>query len=278
MGAESVSEVSVNRIARYYRDADEASRLGTGWFQLERARTQELLIRYLPPPPATIIDAGGGSGVYACWLAARGYQAHLIDPVLKHVEQARRASAEQPEYQLASTDVGDARHLPYVDGTADAVLLLGPLYHLVEKEDRLACLREAHRVLRPGGLLGGAGISHFASLLDSLTHGFFDDPDFAPILERDLEDGQHRNLTGNPLYFTDAFFHRPGELSREFLAAGFKVLEVLPIEGPGWLARDFDRLWKDPIQRERLLAAVRKTEREPSVLGASAHIMAIGRK
>jgi ubiquinone/menaquinone biosynthesis C-methylase UbiE len=273
-----MSEDSSDRIVRFYHDADEASRLATGWFQLEHARTQELILRYLPPPPATIIDAGGGSGVYACWLAARGYQVHLIDPVPKHVEQARAASNQQPDFPLASAEVGDARPLPHAENSADAVLFLGPLYHLVEKEDRIACLHEAHRVLRPGGLAWGVGISHFASLLDSLAHGFFDDPQFAPILDRDLEDGQHRNPTANPLYFTDAFFHRPGELSREFLAAGFQVLEVLPIEGPGWLARDFDRLWADPIQRDRLLATVRKMEREPSVLGASSHIMAIGRK
>jgi len=273
-----MSEDSSDRIVRFYRDADEASRLQTGWFRLEHARTQELILRYLPPPPGTLIDAGGGSGLYACWLAARGYQVHLIDPVSKHVEQARAASNEQPDFQLASAEVGDARHLPHADNSADAVLLLGPLYHLVEREDRVACLREAHRVLRPGRMVWGVGISHFASLLDSLAHGFFDDPQFAPILERDLDDGQHRNPTANPLYFTDAFFHRPGELSREFLAAGFQVLEVLPIEGPGWLARDFDRLWADPIQRDRLLTAVRKMEREPSVLGASSHIMAIGLK
>jgi len=273
-----MSEGSTDRIVRFYCEADEASRLATGWFQLELARTQELIMRYLPPAPGAIIDAGGGSGVYASWLAARGYQVHLIDPVPKHVERARAASLEQPEFPLASAEVGDARRLPHADHSADAVLLLGPLYHLVEKEDRIACLREAHRVLRPGGLVWGVGISHFASLLDSLTHGFFDDPQFAPILDRDLEDGQHRNPTGNGLYFTDAFFHRPGELAREVQAAGFQILEVLPIEGPGWLARDFDRLWADPIERDRLLTAVRKMEREPSVLGASSHIMAIGRK
>lgn len=72
--------------------------------------------------------------------------------------------------------------------------------------------------------------------------------------------------------------HRPGELSRDFLAAGFEVVGVNAIEGPGWLARDFERLWNDPAQRERILAVVRKVEREPSVLGASSHIMAIGRK
>ncbi len=269
---------SVGRIVRYYGEGDENSRLRTGWFQLEYSRTQELILRHLPPQAAVIIDAGGGSGAYACWLAAQGYSVHLVDVVPKHVEQARAASVQQLERPLASAQIGDARHLSHADGSADAVLLLGPLYHLVEKEDRLACLREAYRVLRPGGLLWGAGISHFASFFDSLTQGFFDDPAFAPIVERDLEDSQHRNPTDNPTYFTDAYFHRPGELSREFLAAGFQIMEIVAIEGPGWLARDFDRLWNDPVQRERLLAAVRKVEREPSILGATSHIMAIGRK
>jgi len=269
---------STERILHYYNDADEASRLRSGWFQLEQERTRELILRHLPPAPATIIDAGGGAGVYACWLAARGYQVHLIDPVPKHVEQARAASDRQPAYPLASAGVGDARGLPHADNSADAILLLGPLYHLVEKDDRLGCLREARRVLRPGGLLWGAAISRFASLFDSLSNGFFADPAFAPIVERDLEDGQHRNPTANPLYFTDAYLHRPGELSREFLAAGFQIVGLAAIEGPGWMARDFDRLWNDPVQRERLLAAVRKVEREPSILGATSHIMAIGRK
>ena len=269
---------SQSRIVGYYGEADEDSRLRTGWFRLEHARTQELILRHLPPVPATIVDAGGGSGAYALWLAGLGHHVHLIDVVPKHVEQARAASVRQPEHPLASAELGDARRLAHADGSADAVLLLGPLYHLVEKEDRLACLREAHRVLRPRGLLWGAGISHFASLLDSLTQGFFDDPNFAPIVERDLEDSQHRNPSSNPVYFTDSYFHRPGEMSRELLAAGFQVVEIVAIEGPGWLARDFDRLWNDGVQRERLLKVVRKVEREPSILGATAHIMAIGRK
>ena len=269
---------SHRRIVGYYGNSDEDSRLRTGWFRLEHARTQELILRHLPPPPATVIDAGGGSGAYACWLAELGHQVHLIDVVPKHVGQARTASVRQPEHALASVEVGDARRLAHADGSVDAVLLLGPLYHLVEKHDRLACLREAHRVLRLGGLVWGAGISHFASLLDSLTQGFFDDPSFAPIVERDLEDSQHRNPTDNPVYFTDAYFHRPGEMSRELLAAGFQVVEIVAIEGPGWLTRDFDRLWNDSAQRERLLKVVRKVEREPSILGATAHIMAIGRK
>src|SRR5579884_2126100 len=104
---------SVDRILNFYSAAEEASRLQIGWFQLEYARTQELILRYLPPAPGTIIDAGGGGGIYACWLAARGYRVHLIDPVPKHVDQARAASDKQPEHPLASAEVGDARRLPH---------------------------------------------------------------------------------------------------------------------------------------------------------------------
>jgi ubiquinone/menaquinone biosynthesis C-methylase UbiE len=273
-----MTKESSDAILRHYREGNEASRLSTGWFRLEQERTRELILRHLPPAPATILDVGGGSGVYAFWLAARGYRVHLIDAVPKHIEQAQAASAQQLEHPLESVEVGDARELRHADTSADALLLLGPLYHLVERDDRISCLREAHRVLRPGGLVWCAGISRFASLLDSLSSGFFQNAEFAPILDRDLQDGQHRNPTTNPAYFTDAYFHRPGELSRELLASGFKVLEVLAIEGPGWLARDFDHLWNDPTQRDRLLATIRKVEREPSILGASAHVMAIGKK
>jgi ubiquinone/menaquinone biosynthesis C-methylase UbiE len=273
-----MSDQSPNEMLRHYEQVSESSRLAIGVFQIERARTEELILRHLPPAPATILDIGGGAGAYALWLAARGYRVHLIDPVPKHVEQTRLASAKQPEFPLASAEVGDARQISFPDSSADAVLLLGPLYHLLDRNDRLTALREAHRVVRSGGFVWGAAISRFASFLDSLSSGFFSDPLFAPILARDLADGQHRNPTDNPIYFTDAFFHRPGELSREFLATGFEVREVVAIEGPGWLARDFDQLWKDAGQRERLLQCIRKVEREPSILGASAHIMGIGRK
>src|SRR5262249_49876920 len=80
----------------------------------------------------------------------RGYAVHLSDVVPLHVEQAREASARQPDHPLAGTAVGDARRLAHPDGSADAVLLLGPLYHLTERADRLAAWREARRGRRPG--------------------------------------------------------------------------------------------------------------------------------
>lgn len=256
---------------------DEDSRLLQGWGQLELARTQELILRALQPAPGRILDVGGGSGIYSFWLASFGYELHLVDLVPKHIEQAR-ARSERQNKPIAGIRVGDARRLEEPDGSMDAVLLLGPLYHLTERQDRIACLKEAFRVLSPGGLLFAAAISRFASLFDSLRSGFFDDPLFAPILERDLTDGQHRNPTGNPIYFTTSYFHRPGELSRELLEAGFHVESLSAIEGPVWLADDFDDLWTDQAQRRRLLETIRKVEREPTILGASPHILAVGRK
>jgi ubiquinone/menaquinone biosynthesis C-methylase UbiE len=267
-----------NEMISHYTLADEASRLRTGWFQLEHARTQELILRHIPPAPARILDVGGAAGVYACWLASRGYEVHLIDPVSNHVEQALAASVALGEHSLASANLGDARKLEQPNWSIDAVLLLGPLYHLTHREDRLSALREAHRVLRDGGLVWAAAINRFASLLDSLAHGFFDQVEFAPILERDLAEGQHRNPTGNLNYFTDAFLHQPDELAGEVTDAGFDLVELVAVEGPGWLARDFDRLWSIPLQRERLLAAIRKVEHESALLGASSHILAVGRK
>ncbi|MGA2021092.1 MAG: class I SAM-dependent methyltransferase [Candidatus Sulfotelmatobacter sp.] len=269
---------TADEMIRHYTAADEASRLRTGWFQLEQARTHELILRHLQPAPATVLDVGGAAGAYACWLASRGYRVHLVDPVPNHVEQALAASAELPQHPLASATLGDARQLQHPSRSAEAVLLLGPLYHLTERDDRLAALREAHRVLRDGGLVWAAAISRFASLLDSLSHAFFDDPEFSSILDRDLAEGQHRNPTGNLNYFTDTFFHLPDELAGELTEAGFELIELVAVEGPGWLARDFDRIWSIPQQRDRLLAALRKIEHEPALLGASSHILAIGRK
>ncbi|MGH3488308.1 MAG: class I SAM-dependent methyltransferase, partial [Actinopolymorphaceae bacterium] len=138
---------------RYYADSGEAGRLSSGAGELEQVRTQDLLVRHLPAAPATVLDVGGAAGVHALWLAKRDYEVHLVDPVPGHVEQAQAASIAQPTHPLASATTGDARALRRPDASVDAVLLLGPLYHLTERADRLRALEEVHRVLRPGGVV-----------------------------------------------------------------------------------------------------------------------------
>jgi ubiquinone/menaquinone biosynthesis C-methylase UbiE len=265
-------------VLAYYESGREAGRLLAGHGKLEFVRTQELILRSAPPPPAVIYDVGGGSGVYAHWLAQLGYEVHLVDPVPLHIEQARLASQEQSAHPIASFTVGDAAKLNRSDGSVDVVLLLGPLYHLTEREDRLAALCEAHRVLRSGGAVLTVGISRFASTMDGLLQGFLNDPEFMRIVQRDLLDGQHRNPTGKAGYFTTAFFHHPDELKVEIAEAGFQLESIVAVEGLAWVLPDFEDWWRDETRRARLLDAIRWLEAEPSLLGACAHILAIGRK
>ena len=235
-------------------------------------------MRYVPPFPAVILDVGGGPGVYACWLAKQGYEVHLVDATPLHVELARQASQAQPDAPLASIEVGDARSLKRPDESCDVVLMFGPLYHLTERIDRLAALHEAHRVLRSGGLLLAVGISRFTSALDGLHQGLFDDPAFTQIVERDLVDGQHRNPTNHPQYFTTAFFHHPKELQSEVEESGFLYERTLPVEGPLWLSHSVIANFSDQKRREQWLALARRLEEEPSLLGASAHLLVVARK
>ena len=264
-------------IEGHYQQVVEAERLAAEQGELERLRTQQILARELPPPPAVIFDVGGAAGVYAIPLAQQGYQVHLIDPVGLHLEQAR-SRAQAAGVALASITQGDARKLDVPTESADATLLLGPLYHLVERSDRLLALREARRILKAGGVLFAAGISHFASLIDGLSRGFFKDPVFRKIVADDLASGQHRNPTENAHYFTTAFFHRPEELDAEIREAGFEEVRVLAVEGPIWSAAQFSGAWGDQVQRKELMEFLSSVEREPSVLGASAHLLAVGRR
>jgi len=261
-------------IEAHYLEGGESERLSNEWGELERLRTQAILARHLPSAPAVILDVGGGAGAYALPLAKQGYEVHLIDPVELHLKQAR-TSAQASGITLASITQGDARHLDFPASSADAVLLLGPLYHLVERSDRLQALLEARRVLKPQSVLFAASISRFASLIDGLSRGFFRDAEFRKIIEADLTHGLHRNPTNQPAYFTSAYFHRPEEFAAEVGGAGFGDIQILAIEGPAWSTTQFRDAWNDAAQRQKLLEFLSLIEAEPSIQGASAHVMAV---
>jgi SAM-dependent methyltransferase len=264
-------------VSHYYDRAPEEARLEQGPFQLEELRTRELIQRFAPPPPATVVDVGGAAGAYALWLADAGYVVHLLEPAPRLLAEAERRSASSRR-PLASCRAGDARALDLAGDAADVILLLGPLYHLTDARDRKRALLEVARVLRPGGWVFAAAISRFASALDGLSRDLLQDPRFARIMEQDLRDGQHRNPTDRLDYFTTAYFHRPEELADEVTAAGLSLNGVYGLEGPGWILPDVAERMADVERRTALLKIARMLEAEPAVLGCSAHLLAVAQR
>lgn len=258
-------------IERYYSRGREHERLRAGHGLLEFERTMDILGRHLPPPPGRILDVGGGPGPYARALLDIGYDVVLVDPMPLHVEQARAAG-------VLAARVGDARKLSDPAASFDAVLLLGPLYHLVDRNDRIAALHEAARVVRPGGFVAAAGISRVAPLLDGLMRGFVEDADFEMRLADTLSDGVHRNPTRREGWFTTAYMHRHEELAAEAEEAGWRLVATYAVEGPAVLLADVDDRLADPSRRAALLRTIARVEQEPAFLDVTGHLLTVAER
>ena len=257
-------------VSEYYERGGEVSRLTTtpdG--RLEFLRTQDILRRLLGLSPSTILDIGGATGAHAAWLTADGHQVTLVDPV---ASQVAVASANGIQGQ-----VGDARDLPFGNGLFDAALLLGPLYHLLTEADRLRALEEAIRVVRPGGQVVAAAIGRFAPWLDKASKTRLSNDNDEPMLAEAHRTGRLRPRTYGSSGFTTAYVHRPEQLHNECTTAGLADVTVYAVEGAAWLMDSLGGQLDDPVATTKLLEGLRVIEREPSMLGASAHLLAVGR-
>lgn len=258
------------RVIRRYELDDEAGRLWSpGVGELIRLRTWDILERFLPGG-GDVADIGGGPGTHALYLLDRGYRPTLVDPVARHVEQAREATRGHVECLL-----GDARQLDLPSEAFDAVLLMGPLYHLPDRNDRLRALREAHRLLRPGGVLISEVITRHAWILDATAKGLIMDPGQREVFEINIKSG----LSTDPEKLRDggfwAYFHRVDEVAPEHVEAGFRDVTLIGVEGHAWLLANLPELLEDP---ESLLGVLRLVESEPALLGVSGHLIAASTK
>ncbi|MFI7008880.1 class I SAM-dependent methyltransferase [Streptomyces sp. NPDC050145] len=257
-------------LAFYSETVDESVRLTrSADGLLELVRTQELLRRYLPPAPARILDVGGGPGIHARWLTEAGYAVHVVDPVPRHVEQAATTGA--------TAELGDARKLTAADHSYDAVLLLGPLYHLLDPADRKQALAEAGRTVRPGGTVAAAAIGRYASLFEHVATTMLDNDRVADAVEDILTTGIHEPGRKG---FTAAYFHTPDGLAEEVTAAGFADVRVHSVEGPAWaVLKGAEEHSKESVQESAMfraaLTAARLADEHPELLAASSHLLAI---
>jgi SAM-dependent methyltransferase len=257
---------TIAAISAYYDRGGEAARLAVGRGRLEFLRTQDVLRRRLPPSPARVLDVGGGAGAHARWLAADGYRVRLVDPVPLHVQHAG---------EIAGVDavLGDARRLAEPDAAYQATLLLGPLYHLPDRADRVTALREAARVTAPGGIVAAATISRFAGLYDTLVRGRYLEPEVRRVIDVGVVTGVHEPFDLD--LFTLAYFHRPEQILGEFADAGLTGAARYSLEGGAWLFADRDGSLDDAERTAALLDALRSVEQEPSLFGISSHLLTV---
>ena len=252
----------------YYEQGKERDRLAGPKGALEAVRTKEILQRRLPSAPAVVADIGGGPGHYAVWLAELGYTVLHRDLMGLHVDLLRALG--DPSIQTA---VGDARNLDLPDASADAVLLLGPLYHLPAREDRLEALREAGRIVRRGGPIFIAVISRWAPRLDGVLQErlYEETPDFLSALPEVERTGELPPVVPNGFV---GYTHRPGDLVDEIAAAGLQLDDLVGVEGLPLAGGDLESRLEDATAWNVLLDAARAIERVPELLGLSPHLIA----
>ncbi|GIH74460.1 hypothetical protein Plo01_08890 [Planobispora longispora] len=167
-----------------------------------------------------------------------------------------------------------ARHLPVPDASVDAVLLLGPLYHLAERADRVRALTEARRAVRPGGLVAAATINRYAAVHDTVYLGVYSQDRQRQAAHAALEDG----IMISPGQGFPAYLHDPDEVPGEFADAGLPEADRYGLEGAFWLYGDVDDWLDDPERRRLLLDAQRSLESVPSLLGVSSHMLTAARR
>jgi ubiquinone/menaquinone biosynthesis C-methylase UbiE len=264
----------MNKVEHFYDEHAEYE-----WNRLARHRmefevTLRAMAEYLPPAPARVLDIGGGPGRYSITLAKRGYRMTLLDLSAGLLEFARHKAAEEGA-ALEQIIHGNALDLaPLPDAAFDAVLLMGPLYHLLQLPQRQQAVREAHRVLKPGGVCLAAFINRYAPILDAAyayPEWLMEDPSKAEkLLSTDgalvIDDG-----------FVDAYFTHPSEVRPLMEGAGFQSLQLLPSEG--LLSQNEAKVnaldeagfaaWADLNYR---------IAKDPTVAGASEHLLWVGRK
>jgi len=265
-----------HEIAYYYDQQAEAE-----WERLERHRTEfavtmRALTEHLPPSPARVLDCGGGPGRYAVELARQGYQVTLFDLSHECLALAEKKVAEAG-LALAGYEQGTATDLSrFSDEAFDAVLLLGPLYHLLGEEERRQTLVEVRRVLKPGGLLFAAFISRYAVPRYAAVY----DPTW-PLEQKErlevlLATGRLPPRGEDELEFL-AHFDHPSEVGPLVQREGFEVQTILGVEGlVDRIETEVNALsgeaWDAWVDLNYRVAS------DPAIHGCTAHLLVIGAK
>ena len=277
-----MSEDRDSKIRAYYAESEEREwlRLADGEGLVEFAITTHALAEHLPKS-GRVLDIGGGPGRYAIWLAQRGYQVVLADlsPNLLDIARAEisKAGLEARIEAFVEADARDLNRWP--DDAFDAVLSLGPFYHLPELDDRHAAAREMARVLRPSGLAFVAFMPRYTFLRRTLAiadeRQHLESPDWVTQL---MSDGRFDN--DRPGRFNAGYGAHPTEIEPFLTGHGFKSVALLATESvASGLGEQISELANtSPHTYRAALDLMIQAASDRSIHGTSGHLLYVGRK
>ncbi len=241
--------------------------------QLEFEITWRYLMRHLPPG-GKILEVGAATGRYTLELARAGHPVTAVDltPALLDFNRQRIEAAGLGGVRFIAADARDLSAVTEQD--YDAVLLMGPLYHLVVEGDRQLALQQALGRLKAGGVIFSAFISRYGILGDLLKNvpaWIEDQPEVKDLIARgrDPEDYPRGGFRG--------YFARVDEIAPLHEALGVETITLAGVE-PGISADDESYNALQGHLRELWLDLFFTVSTEPSILGASRHLLYIGRK
>ena len=288
------------KVKNYYRHFDEKNRLrNDNSGKLEFLMTMRILEKYLPPVKVTenpegavangaagadpvdgvsVLDLGGGAGVYSFPLAKKGYKVTLADLSETLLAQANKQKEEEAVQNLISCDQVNATDLScYKNQSFDVVLLFGPLYHLTEKAEREKCISEVSRVLKKGGKVFASFIPHLSGSI-ALVQRFCWSPDQVDIntLEECFESGKFKNLSDKG--FQEGYYPVSEEIENLFSGNGFEKILLRSIRGFGYEKEDVIFKFKNKNVFSKILDLIDSAAEEKSIIEMCGHAMYVGVK
>lgn len=271
---------SFHRIQKYYGVFKEWERLdreedGALEFTVNKA----WIARYLPPAGARVLDLGGGPGRYALWLAEQGYRTTLADLSPDLLAIARQQSKADGVDLEAIVEANALDLAQFKDASFDAALCMGPLYHLIDLEDRTQAARELLRVVKPGAPVFVAFLNRLQALRVAINPDipFFSTATFE-LVRRWHEDG----IFISPVLgvFADSYFAHPGEIVPFMEATGFQTADLVASESIANSVQKHLTAFKErqPELYSWVLDRLINIANEPSIVGNTGHFLYIGRK
>jgi len=254
----------------------ESRRLDHPLQRVEYQSTFRLIERYFPGD-GNVADIGSGPGRYAAELARRGYRVSLFDLSSALLDEARRVFQAKGLHAEGFVN-GDARDLgAFPARTFDAALVLGPLYHIVDRVDRERTLAELRRVLKPGAVAIAAYLNSWGILRTGVADlpGWYGDPEKIRSLLHERVCSA-TELSG----FTEAYWSTPPDALSEVEAAGFEILTYAGAEGfCGGMSPMVSALAeRNPAAYANVLALATETCELPQYRDATDHLLIVARK